>query len=174
LEAAKMALQLAYGGHTERDDKMGKVSWKRINAGVSLALVLQGLKMFKASATLFEEAVLWYRVRIPTYLLTRAPSIGPVQKHLPSTAERKPTITQSVEHLKTTYQYCKTRYLQGAMYEEGGYLGEALKRYAEADRVWVSGTEGCEIDYWRQLAIKRMEELRPRVGRSFNPGPSEG
>jgi hypothetical protein len=60
------------------------------------------------------------------------------------------------------------------MYEEWGYLGEALKRYAEADKVWVSGMEGCEIDYWRQLAIIRMEELKTRVGTSFNPVPSEG
>ena len=174
LEAAKQALQLAYGGHTERDDKMGYVSWKRINAGVSLALVLQDLKFFKESVTLFEEAVQWYRSHIPWGLLFRPPSSRPVQKHLPSTAEGKSTITQPVEHPKTIYQYCKTRYLQGAMYEGWGYLGEALRRYAEAEKVWVSGTEGYEIDYWRQLAIKRMEELRPRVGPSVNPGPSEG
>jgi tetratricopeptide (TPR) repeat protein len=141
---------------------------------VSLALVLQGLKFFKESATLFEEAVRWYSVHIPRDLLKRPPSNEPVQKRLPSTAERKSTITQPVEHSKIIYQYCKTRYLQGAMYEEWGYLGEALKRYAEADKVWGSGTEGCEIEYWRQLAIKRMEELRTRVGPSYNPGPSEG
>jgi tetratricopeptide (TPR) repeat protein len=139
LEAAKKALHLAYTGHTLRDDNMGRVSWKRINSGVSLALVLQGLKSFYDSAGLFEEAVGWYKAHCP---LTHTEN--------------------SVETSKTMYQYCKTLYLQGRMYEEWGYLGEALKRYAEADK--VSGIAGCEIDYWRQLARKRIDKLGVCVG----------
>lgn len=125
LEAAKKALLLAYTGHAVRDESMGSVSWKRINSGVSLALVLQGLKHFHRSASLFEEAVGWYEF--------------------------------SIDPSRNRYHYCKTLYLQGQMYEEWGYPSEAVKRYSEADK--VSGNAGCEIDYWRQLARKRIEVL---------------
>jgi len=134
LEAARKALYLAFAGHILRDENMRRVTWKRINSGVSLALILQRLKSFHDSAVLFEEAVSWYEAHIP------------------------PTHTEnSVETSMTMHQYCKTLYLQGRMYEEWGYLGEALKRYAEADK--VSGIAKCESDYWGQLARKRIDKL---------------
>lgn len=134
LEAARKALRLVHIGQIEYDEKIGKVSWKRINSGVSLALVLQGLKKFKESASLFEEAVSWH--------------------------ENHP----SLESSKTAYQYSKTLYLQGAMYEEWTYPGQALESYLQADK--VSDTAECEINYWKQLAKKGIEricrELQPQ------------
>ncbi|KAK2616964.1 hypothetical protein QQS21_000053 [Conoideocrella luteorostrata] len=111
LEGAKKALHLAHTGWVDQDRKIKKMTWNRINSGVSLALVLQDLADFNEAERLYRTALKWYR---------------------------EPKVK---ENPRMTYRYSKTVYLSGRMYEIAGRACLARMRYEEATNVSMADND---------------------------------
>ncbi|KAI1876494.1 hypothetical protein JX265_004020 [Neoarthrinium moseri] len=131
LEVAAKALKLAYEGLSDSDNENGTFSWKRVNAGVSLALVLQDMKNFDEASNLFQEAVRWH------------------EQHPGKSCPRM------------AYQYIKTLYRQGVMYEAWSAVGQVSHAKQALYCYQFAITESASIDsnYWKQLATRGVERL---------------
>ncbi|KAI1129926.1 hypothetical protein F5Y10DRAFT_237019 [Nemania abortiva] len=132
---AKKALWLAYRGWMDQDEKIKKTTWNRINSGASLALVLQDLGEYKAAEALYNEALAWYRE------------------------------SQTQKSPRMAYQYSKTLYLAGKLYEATERALVARGKYERATEVRIAG-DG-KASYWKDLAARAMHNLKSHATEGY-------
>ncbi|KAI0594419.1 hypothetical protein F4775DRAFT_574145 [Biscogniauxia sp. FL1348] len=129
-EVAEKALQLAHRGFTILDDENRTLSWRRINAGVSLALVLQDIGLYQKdqkALRLFDEAIKWYKEK--------------------STDSRPMTIQQ----------YVKVLCLHGKMCENLWLYRLASASYKDA--LSSLGRTEVKANYWVQMAEQGRDRI---------------
>lgn len=138
-KAAQQALRLAYEGRCQQDQKLNITTWSRVNCGVSLAVTLQNLKMYKESIELLDYAVSWHQTQFAMI------SVGIL-------AARDPLQMDAAAN-----QYCKALYLRGNTYEAWGKLVAAKVSYTAAAGIPTSDTG--QANYWKVLALKGLDRL---------------